>query len=82
MKEVTEESMKRAAVEENSSSPDNPLTVSGDGTRKTRGHSSLIGVCTVIGAGTVKVLDMEVLFSFCKRRDSYKGVKFDIKYNK
>ncbi|GFY36620.1 uncharacterized protein TNCV_28241 [Trichonephila clavipes] len=32
MKEVAEESMKRAAVEENSSSPDNLLTVSGEGT--------------------------------------------------
>ncbi|GFW14521.1 uncharacterized protein TNCV_2358451 [Trichonephila clavipes] len=56
MKEVAEESMKRAAVEENSSSPDNHLTVSGDGTWKTRGHSSLIGVCTVIGAETGTVL--------------------------
>ncbi|GFV32416.1 hypothetical protein TNCV_1677021 [Trichonephila clavipes] len=37
MKEVAEESMKKAAVEENSSSPDNLLTVSGDDTRKTRG---------------------------------------------
>ncbi|GFY41923.1 uncharacterized protein TNIN_480491 [Trichonephila inaurata madagascariensis] len=61
MKEVTEESMKRAAVEENSSSPDNLLTVSGDGTWKTRGHSSLIGVCIVIGAERGKVLDREVL---------------------
>ncbi|GFY59689.1 uncharacterized protein TNIN_11831, partial [Trichonephila inaurata madagascariensis] len=52
MKEVAEESMKRAAVEENSSSPENLLTVSGDGTWKTRGHSLLIGVCTVIGAET------------------------------
>ncbi|GFT04692.1 uncharacterized protein TNCV_334411 [Trichonephila clavipes] len=52
MKEVAEESMKRAAVEENSASPDNLLTVSGDGTWKTRGHSPLIGVCTVIGAET------------------------------
>ncbi|GFV13335.1 uncharacterized protein TNCV_4182051 [Trichonephila clavipes] len=52
MKEVTEESMKRSAVEENSSSPDNLLTISGDGTWKTRGHSSLIGVCTVIWAET------------------------------
>ncbi|GFX73440.1 uncharacterized protein TNCV_3402511 [Trichonephila clavipes] len=52
MKEVAEESMKRAAVKENSSSPDNLLTVSGDGTWKTRGNSSLIGVCTVIGAET------------------------------
>ncbi|GFV44254.1 uncharacterized protein TNCV_754621 [Trichonephila clavipes] len=34
MKEVAEESMKRATVEENSSSPDNLLTVSGDGTWK------------------------------------------------
>ncbi|GFS68131.1 uncharacterized protein TNCV_438901 [Trichonephila clavipes] len=75
MKEVAEESMKRAAVEENSSSPDNLLTVSGDGTWKTRGHSSLIGVCTVIGAETGKVLDREVLSPFCKGCDSYKGVK-------
>ncbi|GFV75201.1 uncharacterized protein TNCV_3190501 [Trichonephila clavipes] len=82
MKEVAEESMKMAAVEENSSSPDNLLTVSGDGTWKTRGHSSLIGVCTVIGAETGKVLDREVLSSFCKGCDSYKGVKFGIKYNK
>ncbi|GFW99405.1 uncharacterized protein TNCV_3007071 [Trichonephila clavipes] len=83
MKEVAEESMKRAAVEENSSSPDNLLTVSGDGSWKTRGHSSLIGVCTVIGAETGKVLDREVLSSFCKGCDSYKGVKFGISsYNK
>ncbi|GFU03161.1 uncharacterized protein TNCV_2720691 [Trichonephila clavipes] len=52
MKEVAEESMKMAVVEENSSSPDNLLTVSGDGTWKTRGHSSLIGVCILIGAET------------------------------
>ncbi|GFX91771.1 uncharacterized protein TNCV_3529701 [Trichonephila clavipes] len=82
MKEVAEESMKMAAVDEYSSSPDNLLTVSGDGTWKTRGHSSLIGVCTVIGAETGKVLDREVLSSFCKGCDSYKGVKFGIKYNK
>ncbi|GFX24192.1 uncharacterized protein TNCV_2436851 [Trichonephila clavipes] len=57
MKEVAEESMKMAAVEENSSSPDNLLTVSGDGTWKTRGHSSLIGVYTVIGAETGRLTD-------------------------
>ncbi|GFX40657.1 uncharacterized protein TNCV_1217801 [Trichonephila clavipes] len=82
MKEVAEESMKRAAVVENYSSPDNLLTVSGDGTWKTRGHSSLVGVCTVIGAEIGKVLHREVLSSFCKGCDSYKGVKFGIKYNK
>ncbi|GFV78770.1 uncharacterized protein TNCV_2920301 [Trichonephila clavipes] len=57
MKEVAEESMKMAAVEEYSLSPDNLLTVSGDGTWKTRGHSSLIGVCTVIGAETGRLTD-------------------------
>ncbi|GFU92963.1 uncharacterized protein TNCV_2081091 [Trichonephila clavipes] len=36
----------------------------------------------VIGAETGKVLDREVLSSFCKGCDSYKGVKFGIKYNK
>ncbi|GFW64170.1 uncharacterized protein TNCV_708751 [Trichonephila clavipes] len=82
MKEVSAESMKRAAVEENSSSPDNLFTLSGDGTWKMRRHSSLIGICTVIGAETGKVLDREVLSSFCKGCGSYKAVKFDIKYNK
>ncbi|GFV49476.1 uncharacterized protein TNCV_4544591 [Trichonephila clavipes] len=57
MKEVAEESMKMAAVEENSSSPDNLLTERGDGAWKTRGHSSLIGVCTVIGAETGRLTD-------------------------
>ncbi|GFW14803.1 uncharacterized protein TNCV_1562661 [Trichonephila clavipes] len=74
--------MKRAVVEENSSSPDNLLTVSGDGTWKTRGHSSLIVICTVIGAETGKVLDREVLSLFCKGCDSYKGVKLGINYIK
>ncbi|GFV61426.1 hypothetical protein TNCV_2898011, partial [Trichonephila clavipes] len=63
MKEVAEESMKMAAVEEYSSSPDNLLTVSGDGTWKTRGHSSLIGVCTVIGARNST--DDEPIHWFC-----------------
>ncbi|GFV47124.1 uncharacterized protein TNCV_1630681 [Trichonephila clavipes] len=35
--------------------------VSGDGTWKTRGHTSLIGVCALIGADCGKVLDMEVM---------------------
>ncbi|GFV20009.1 uncharacterized protein TNCV_1154101 [Trichonephila clavipes] len=57
MKEVAEESMKMAAVEEYSSSPYNLLTVSCDGTCNTRGYSSLIGVCTVIGAETGRLTD-------------------------
>ncbi|GFV47123.1 uncharacterized protein TNCV_1630671 [Trichonephila clavipes] len=47
--------------------------VSGDGTWKTRGHTSLIGVCALIGADCGKVLDMEVMSSYCKGCDSYKG---------
>ncbi|GFU48607.1 uncharacterized protein TNCV_1439761 [Trichonephila clavipes] len=37
--------------------------VSGDGTWKTHGHTSLIGVCALIGADCGKVLDMEVMSS-------------------
>ncbi|GFS72270.1 uncharacterized protein TNCV_3602821 [Trichonephila clavipes] len=55
--------------------------VSGDGTWKTRGHTSLIGVCALIGADCGKVLDMEVMSSYCKGCDSYKGPKFGPKYS-
>ncbi|GFT18961.1 uncharacterized protein TNCV_4725981 [Trichonephila clavipes] len=58
MKEVAEESMKMAAVKEYSSSPDNLLTVSGDGTWKTRGHSSLID-----SAGKMEVDGMLRIFN-------------------
>ncbi|GFV47129.1 uncharacterized protein TNCV_1630731 [Trichonephila clavipes] len=54
---------------------------SGDGTWKTRGHTSLIGVCALIGADCGKVLDMEVMSSYCKGCDSYKGPKFGPKYS-
>ncbi|GFW35518.1 uncharacterized protein TNCV_3071461 [Trichonephila clavipes] len=57
MKKVAEESMKMAAVEEYSSSPDNLLKVSGDGTWKTRGHSSLIGYVLCNRAETGRLTD-------------------------
>ncbi|GFW99979.1 hypothetical protein TNCV_3079761 [Trichonephila clavipes] len=41
-------------------------TVSGDGTWKTPGHSSRIGVCSVIEDVTGKVIDVAVLSSYCK----------------
>ncbi|GFV08155.1 hypothetical protein TNCV_4787001 [Trichonephila clavipes] len=63
MKEVAEESMKMAAVEEYSSSPDNLLTVSGDGTWKTRGHSSLIGKNYSGSAGKMEVDGMLRIFN-------------------
>lgn len=53
--------------------PYKEVTVSGDGTWKTRGHSSLIGVCTLLGAISGKVLDIEVLSSRCRGCESWKG---------
>ncbi|GFU56646.1 uncharacterized protein TNCV_3930431 [Trichonephila clavipes] len=75
-------SMKKAAAEEKIiDGTVNSVVVSGDGTWKTRGHTSLIGVCALIGADCGKVLDMEVMSSNCKGCDSYKGPKFGPKYS-
>ncbi|GFW10927.1 uncharacterized protein TNCV_4459021 [Trichonephila clavipes] len=75
-------SMKKAAAEEKIiDGTVNSVVVSGDGTWKTRGHTSLIGVCALIGADCGKVLDMEVMSSYCKGCDSYKGPKFGPKYS-
>ncbi|GFT94603.1 hypothetical protein TNCV_1990401 [Trichonephila clavipes] len=59
----------------------NSVVVNGDGTWKTRGHTSLIGVCALIGADCGKVLDMEVMSSYCKGCDSDKGPKLGPKYS-
>ena len=42
------------------------LTVSGDGTWKKRGFSSLIGVATLIGKYTNKAIDVVIKCSYCK----------------
>ncbi|GFY23602.1 uncharacterized protein TNCV_1039011 [Trichonephila clavipes] len=42
---------------------------------------AIIGVCALIGADCGKVLDMEVMSSYCKGCDSYKGPKFGPKYS-
>ncbi|GFV05671.1 uncharacterized protein TNCV_890801 [Trichonephila clavipes] len=55
-----------AAKEEVSASGSNEICVSGDGTWKTRGHTSRIGVCSVIGDVTGKVIDVAVLSFYCK----------------
>ncbi|XP_035210537.1 uncharacterized protein LOC118184907 [Stegodyphus dumicola] len=67
------ESMKNAAAEEVSLSNSTDISVSGDGTWKTRGHTSQIGVCTVIGAESGKVIDVEVLSVACKGCELWKG---------
>ncbi|GFY63543.1 uncharacterized protein TNIN_313701 [Trichonephila inaurata madagascariensis] len=56
-------SMKKAAAEEKIiHGTVNSVVVSGEGTWKTCGHTSLIGVCTLIRV-RLEVLDMEVMTS-------------------
>lgn len=62
MKAVKEE--QQLTTEKNLDS--NKLTVSGDGTWKKRGFTSLFGVSTLIGWLSGKVLDIYVKSSFCK----------------
>lgn len=66
------ESKSNAAQQEAFETGSNDIIVSGDGSWKTRGHTSRIGVCTLIGDRTGKVIDTEVLSSFCKACDSWK----------
>ncbi|GFU13755.1 hypothetical protein TNCV_939701 [Trichonephila clavipes] len=47
----------------------------GDGTGKTRGYSSRVGMCAVIVDKTGKCIDTEVMSSFCKVCDSWKQRK-------
>ncbi|GFS74554.1 uncharacterized protein TNCV_458791 [Trichonephila clavipes] len=64
-------SMKKAAAEEKIIDGTlNSVVVSGDETWKTRGLTSLIGVCALIGADCGKILDMEVMSSYCKGCES------------
>ncbi|GFT71478.1 uncharacterized protein TNCV_2478711 [Trichonephila clavipes] len=68
-------SMNKVAKEEIAASETNEICVSGDGTWKTRGHTSRIGVCSIIGDITGKVIDVEVLSSYCKGCDRWKKSK-------
>lgn len=49
------------------------LTVSGDGSWKKRGFSSLFGLSTLIGKYTNKVLDVVIKSSFCQGCANWKG---------
>ncbi|GFV29000.1 uncharacterized protein TNCV_2275331 [Trichonephila clavipes] len=74
-REVADDSMKNATKEEVSASESHEICVSGDGTWKTRGHTSRIGVCSVIGDFTGKVIDVAVLSSYCKGCEKWRGPK-------
>ncbi|GFU98961.1 hypothetical protein TNCV_3382061 [Trichonephila clavipes] len=56
-KEVAEASMQSAALEELTLTNSSNIIISGDGTWKTRGYSSRVGVCAVIGDKTGKCID-------------------------
>ncbi|GFX75044.1 uncharacterized protein TNCV_1846161 [Trichonephila clavipes] len=70
--------MNKAAKEEIAASETNEICVSGDGTWKTRGHTSRIGVCSIIGDITGKVV--EVLSPYCKGCDLWKSLKYGTAY--
>lgn len=69
-KAVSTLSMKKAALEEKERSSENKqtdgLTVSGDGSWRKRGFSSLYGIVTLIGWHTGKVIDFIVKSKYCK----------------
>lgn len=78
---VVKDSMKAAAREEITLTGTSDIIVSGDGSWKTRGHTSRVGICAVIGDRSGKVLDMEVLSSYCKACDAWKIKKGTTEYN-
>lgn len=87
-KDVATEAMHKATLEEineteeTATNSKTDLTVSGDGTWMRRGHTSLYGVCTIIGANSGKILDVDVLSSFCQGCNSWKGLKTGDEYQK
>ncbi|GFU40091.1 uncharacterized protein TNCV_4692911 [Trichonephila clavipes] len=74
--------MNKASKEEIAASETNEICVSGGGTWKTRGHTSHIDVCSIIGDITGKVIDVEVLSSYCKGCDRWKSLKYGTAYQK
>ncbi|GFV62905.1 uncharacterized protein TNCV_3719111 [Trichonephila clavipes] len=81
-KEVAEASMQSAALEEVTLTNSSDIIISGDGTWKTRGYSSRVGVCAVIGDKTGKCIDVEVMSSICKGCDAWKRRKGSPAYKK
>ncbi|GFU14800.1 uncharacterized protein TNCV_2807171 [Trichonephila clavipes] len=74
-REVADDSMKNAAKEEVSASRSNEICVSGDGMWKTREHNSRIGVCSIIGDVTGKVIVVAVHSSYFKGCEKWRGPK-------
>lgn len=79
---VAEKSMQNAAIEEIKLTGSSDITVSGDGTWKTRGHSSRFGVTSIIGGETGKVIDRFVASSYCKGCEAGKYISRKENYSK
>lgn len=77
---IAEASMKAAGMEEAALNDSTDITISGDGSWKTRGHSSNVGVCTAIGVSSGKVVNIDVMSSFCKGCNTYKKAKSGTRY--
>lgn len=76
-KAVRDASMKKAAQEEKEESQKNGqtdgVTVSGDGSWRKRGFSSLFGVTSLIGWSSGKIIDVEVKSKYCKSCEHWKS---------
>lgn len=71
VKSVADIVLKKAIKEENEKNvaegfPENHLTVSGDGSWIKRGYSSLLGIVSLIGKFSNKIVDVIVKSSICK----------------
>lgn len=73
---VREKCIKKAAVEKKKMNEEkgitDGITVSGDGTWRKRGFSSLYGITTLIGQFTGKILDINVKSKYCKSCEIWK----------
>lgn len=63
-----EEKKEKTLNEENSATN---VTVSGDGSWKTRGYSSLFGVTTLVGKYNKKIVDLSIKSNYCKMCETW-----------
>ncbi|XP_039307368.1 uncharacterized protein LOC120358202 [Solenopsis invicta] len=81
---VRDISMKKAAEEEKKMSEENGqlagITVSGDGSWRKRGYSSLFGITSLIGWFTGKIVDVEVKSKYCKSCEHWKSKLETVEY--
>ena len=79
MKKAVKQEVKKSCEERNIENTCE-LTVSGDGTWKKRGFTSLYGVSSVIGYYTGKVLDVHVKSAYCKMCEFWNKKKGTTEY--